>query len=506
MRKLIISILAITVLFLLLPFGFGLHTQFVLNELNGLRIPLKEGELGAIEIAVLDQHRGWFNSSATLQLSYEHPSAATAAPNADTPEAKAAAVTFLVSELQVLHGPVLWRTGHDEKAPLFGQSLIIAPIKYAAENFSDRFIQITGETTGHLISYINFLGNQKVLLDTNEISFNDNKGQINFSGLNMVIDRFVFDNEVAFLLNIPHLNFIIYGKNEESSGIRWVVNHVNVEFDGILDTLNALWFGTWVGELAATVEDFQFEMNGEHYAFSQLGTAALQKRGANPELLEGRGEMVIENVTVEQQILGPIELVFNYENVDKKSVEYIRGAYNRWLYSDSMEPFVVSLSPQEKVEFYDHLFTFVNYLPHYQISEFSMITPQGDVNADISVQITTPATSVEQLEHATYWQQNVSVLFDLETAQPVMQNSLAYALQKFYGWLNPLFPAMHENAPAVNYHDEAMNLLSQAAGLGVIKPVGNDYISAVKYQQGILTINDQTMLDWSKPESKLATP
>jgi len=510
MRKLLVTLIILIAVVLLIPFVFGFHTQYLLNEINGLRIPIKEGQLGVIEIDVNNYHRGWFKSRAIINVSYEQPSPATASPGADTPEADADEVTFLISHISITHGPILWRPGKEEAdrtAPFFGQAWIKAPIKYVAESFSDRFIDITGAETGNAMGFISLLGNQALYLDTNEISFLDAKGQINFSGFHLQAERSTFGKELAAILNIPHLNFVIYGQNEEKSGIRWVMDTVEMEFDGMVDTLDALWFGTWIGELGATVDSFQLDVDGEHFAVTKFGAATLQKAGTNDKLLDGKGEVDIENVTLNQQTIGPIEFLFNFENIDKKAVEYMRGTYNEWLYSDMMEPFITSLSPNQRAEFYNQLLAFVNYLPAYQIEELSIITPQGDLMADFSVNIAAPATEVAQVENVAYWQQNINASFDLNAAKPLTETWLTWAVTKFYGWLTPLIPPMSGNngtepVPAIDYHAEAMNLLSQGMALGIIKPADDEYVSAIHYKQGLLTINDKTFIDWSKAKQQ----
>jgi hypothetical protein len=503
MRKLLATLIILLVVILLLPFGFGLHTQYLLNQLDGLRIPIKEGTLGAIEINVTDHHRGWFKSTATLNLSYEQPSTATLEPHGDTAEAQANALKFISSEVNITHGPILWRPGNtilEDFPPLFGQAWIAAPITYAAENFSS--LEINGLQNTRAFALISLMGEQKVFVDTEELSAVNKQGQLSLSGLDLVIDRFDFGKNLATDFQIPQLNFIIYATNEEASGMHLQMDNMELEFDGAIKKIEELWFGTWLGTAIFTADVIKLDINGDHIAINNLSSASSQESKADSALLDGEGEVDIASVTFNDQSIGPIEMLFGYSNIDKNAVEYMRGVYNEWLYSDNNQTFLASLSPEQHDAFFAKLLEFVNYLPSYQIDELNVITPQGNFISDFAINIEAKAADIKELQATDYWKNNLHVSLDVLVSKLLMQQSMAWSLGQFYSWINPLVSS-GSNATAttpsnaVDYNAEAANLLTQGMAFGIIKQADDEFASNIRYDKGVLTVNEKILLDLS---------
>ena len=504
MRKLLAIFIILIAIILLLPFGFGLHTQYLLTQLDGLRIPLKEGTLGAIEINVVDHHRGWFKSNATLNLSYEQPSTATLEPHGDTAEAQANAIQFISSEVNITHGPILWRPDNTiikDFPPLFGQAWIEAPITKAAENFQNSSLEVKGLQNLRAFGLVSLMGEQKVFIDTEELSVLNQQGRLNLAGLDLTVDRFDFGKNIAAALHVPQLDFIIFAPDAESTGMHLQMDNVEMEFDGAIENINELWFGTSLGAAIFTVDLLKLDVNGDHISVNNLASASLQEPNVNKQLLDGEGEVDIASINFNNQSVGPIEMLFSYSNIDKNAVEYMRSTYNEWLYSDNNQTFLASLSPEQHDAFFAKLLEFVNYLPSYQIDDLNIITPQGNFISDFAINVTGKAADATAVQSTDYWKNNLDVSLDVLVTKALMQQSMAWAVGQFYGWINPLVVSTAATpAPAVDYNAEAANLLNQGLAFGIVKQADDDFASNIRYDKGVLTVNEKVLLDLSNKQ------
>lgn len=502
MRKLLATLTILAAVVLLLPFGFGLHTHYLLNKLDGLRIPLQEGTLGALEVNVEHIERGWFHSRASLTLLYEEPSRATLEPHANTAEAKAKATTLLSTKLKITHGPVIWRSNNDDMKHLpsfLGQAWIEAPIDYAAENFKNSPLEIVGLKNTQAYGWVSLLGQQKIWITTSGFSLRNAQSQLTLADFDLVIERSPLENRLSTDLYIPQLNFVI----EENVanlvvGMKLQMDYLEMEFNGIIKTLDELWFGTWVGSANLTADYLQLNINKQQLSIDNLSSANLQEMSDNG-LLAGEGEVDMAALDFNDEKLGPIEVLYSYANIDKNAVEYMRGAYNEWLYSNNKQTFLDSLSPEQKEAFFKQLFQFVNNLPSYKINEIDVITPKGNFIADFDINITDKAADITALQSHDYWKQNIHAALNVLVAETLMQESLAWGVGKFYSWINPLITQPEENvAEPKNYDREAANLLAQAITFGILQQKDNELTAAINYDKGVLTVNEKTYLDLSK--------
>ncbi|MFI4955357.1 MAG: DUF945 family protein, partial [Gammaproteobacteria bacterium] len=489
--------------------------------LNGMRVPLKGGEFGTIEFAVTDVHRGWWSSSATINLNYiespllvakqENPPSTTEKTPGPATNAKVAnpetPKTLLIAKAHLVHGPILWRSGETKAHPFWGQAWFDAPIDYVIDNLPERFLEVTGLETGELMGYVSLLGEQIYYASTNEISFQDTAGQLNFSGFNLEVVRSSSGEKLAFDLAVPHFNFVLYSAEDSKGGVRWLMDNIDVKFMGTVDHPAAFWYGTWYGDAIGSIGAIQVEADGENYALTRLTTTSTQKAGKNNNLLEGKTQLEIENVELNQQIFGPIEASISYSNIDRPALEDIRKLYGDWFAENSGQPFLVSLTPTQREKFYNDLFTLVNQLPVYSLDNLTIGTSSGRVNGDFSIKVTAPAKEVSDLQTLGYWQQSLDANIDVDASQIIAQNVMAWALQQFYDSMNPLFklpaPESHPGANnPIDYHGEAQSLLKQAQVFGIIKSIDNDYVLGAHYKEGLLTINDRPIFDLSNKSNK----
>jgi uncharacterized protein YdgA (DUF945 family) len=528
MRKWLIGLAAVVIIILLLPLGFGLHADSVVNQLDGKRIPLKNGEFGTVEFTVTDVQRGWWSSTATINLNYiespllvgeqstvaqTNPEAAETTPtstsNEPAVETLPAAKTLLVSKVHIVHGPILWRSNETTPHPFFGQAWFKAPVDYVAENFPKRFLDVTGIETGELVGYIGLLGKQIFYASTNEISFQDAGGQLNFSGFNLEVERASSGKQLALDLAIPHFNFMLYPTDNTvgQDGTRWLMDGIELKFDGNVDDPAAFWYGTWFGDALLSINSVQIEAEGERYALNRLTTQSSQKAGTDTTLLDGKAHLKVENVNVNEQLVGPVELGVSYTNLDRDALTDIRKLHEAAISAHPESSFFSALTPAEQEQFFNDLFKLVNRLPSYNIDTLSIGTPTGTVNGDFSFKVTAPAHQAGDLQTLGYWQQSVDANIDLDVTQVLAQDIITWGLKRFYKSMNPLFkmpsatPEPNAN-DTVNYQSETLVLLEQAQMFGVINKQDNDYVLGASYQEGLLTINGKSIFDFSNKQAE----
>lgn len=516
MRKWLIGLVAgVIVVLLALPFAFGLHAEKLLNQLDGMHIPLKKGEFGTLEFTVTDLHRGWLSSTVTLQLNYlESPLLASSAQN--TSETTLAtktkpSKTLLIAKANILHGPILWRTDVKQSHPFWGQAWLAAPVEYVTDNLPERFVEVTGLKTGDLMGYVSLLGEQTYYASTNEIGFQDDAGQLNFSGFDLELVRSRSGENLVFDLTIPHFNFVLYPDQNKQGGLRWLMDGIEVKFAGTADHPAAFWYGTWYGDMLGSVGTIQLEAEDNNYSLTRLSTNSSQKQGKNAEVLEGKAQLEMENLTINQQVFGPVEASVSYANIDRAALEGMRRLYNNWLADSSSQPFFESLTAEQQQEFLQDVFKLVNQLPIYALDNLTISTSSGRVNGDFSIKVTAPAKEISDLQTLTYWQRSLDAAIDIDASQVIAQEVTAWALQRFYAYMNPLFKLPIPNnqsssesgaANPIDYHAEAQSLLKQAQVFGVIKSIDNDYVLGAHYKEGLLSINGKTIIDLSNRNNK----
>jgi uncharacterized protein YdgA (DUF945 family) len=489
---------------LLLPFAFGFHTQYLLKQLDGLRVPIRGGEWGAVEFSVSDQKRGWWHSSATVNLNYHIPDGAAQTPSKP----------LLSTQTKISHGPFLWRPSESEKRPFWGQAWIEAPVSYVTGSLPARFLQITGTETGKVRGYIGLTGNQTIWVNTNEVGFQDADGQLNFSGLALEIERSANGNELVSVLSAPHFNFVLYPKNTDGP-VQWLINGIQLQFSGRLDHPTALWYGTWFGKAEIAVDTVQLDAGGQHYAVNKFSSTSVHAPGNSSDEMQGETKFKLESLTANQNIMGPLEADITYAHIDRDALEDMRKLYDGWMSADTTLPFIAYLTPAEQDEFYQDLFTFVKRKPTYKLDHFILTTNAGMVSGNFEANITAPAKDAYEVKNIEYWQQHINARLDITASQAVAENVAAWGIARFYAWLNPLLnlpqppspaagttppsaegptqPAM----PAVDYHAEAVNLLNQAQTFGFISSENQKYQTEALYQEGILSINGKNILDLS---------
>ena len=516
MRKWLISTVIVVVILLLLPFAFGLHAQYLLHEMNGLRIPVKGGELGAVELAVSDTKIGWLHSSATIKVNYQTPAhgLVTKGTTAPVPVEAEPLKHLFTAQTQITHGPLLWRSTESDKRPVWGQAWVDAPVEFVTDNFPDRFLQIAGMETGRVRGYVSLLGAQTVYVDTNEISFQDPLGQLSFSGFALELQRSLGGKDVALDLLVPHFNFVLYPNDARKDGARWLMDGIELKFAGVIDHPMAFIYGTWFGEANATIKMMQVNYNGKNYGVNQLTASSMQVPGTDEKLLDGKADVNIENLMIDQRTFGPMEANINYFNIDRSAVEDMRRMYDSWFSTNTNQPFLNSLTPEQRKEFFNDVFTFVNRLPRYDVDNFILVTDAGSVSGDLSLSVVAPAKTVEDVNTVSFWEQSVDAKIDLTASNQLVQNVAGWVVMQFYNWLNPLIttaPAtpnvVTPEGPAVPtsaYQAEALSLINQAQTFGLIKNMDNQYSTAIVYQQGLLSINDKTIIDWSSKNTPVS--
>lgn len=493
---------------LALPFLFGWHAQYVLNEINGLRIPIRGGQLGAIELAVSDIQRHWWHSSATINMNYHAPA------SENNPTSLKPIVTTVA---HISHGPFLWRPNSDEQRPLWGQAWIEAPVNYVTENLPARFVQITGSNTGMIKGYISLLADQKIWAKTNEISFQDEQGQLNFSGFNFEMERSLSGKEMTSAIVVPHFNFLLYPINNQE-GVRWVVDDVQLRFSGDLDHPAALWYGTWFGHAALTFDALQLEAQGIEYSANQFSYQSTHGAGNDSDEMNGETKIKIENFAFDKQTMGPFKADISYTHIDRAALEDIRKLYDDWFSSDSTLSFYAHLRPEQKDQLFNDLLQIVNRKPSYQINDFVLVTESGTLSGDAGVTILAPAKDRNELDSFDYWIKNVDAHLDLTASEALVKQTATWGLSQFYMWLTPFMRVVEPTpvAPAPitpdgpsqpvmttpDYQAEADGMLNQAESIGFIKSEDHKYYMSVRYEHGVLSVSDIPVIDLSGDTKK----
>lgn len=506
-----ITIVSISIL-LLLPFLFGWQAQYVLNEINGLRIPIRGGQLGAIELAVSDIERRWWHSTAIINMNYHAPAS----------ENNIAALKPIVTTVaHISHGPFLWRSNSNEPRPLWGQAWIEAPVNYVTENLPARFVEITGANTGVINGYISLLADQKIWAKTNEISFQDEEGQLNFSGFDFEMKRSRSGEDMAAAIAVPHFNFVLYPINNEN-GVRWVVDDVQLQFSGELDHPTALWYGTWFGETELTLDALQIDAQDMQYMANQFSYHSIHVPGNDQGEMNGETKVKLENFSFNKNIMGPFSADVTYTHIDRAALEDIRKLYDAWFSSDSRELFYNYLTPAQKDELFNDLLQLVKRKPSYQINKFALVTDSGSLLGEAGVAILAPAKDRNELDSFDYWINNVDAHLELTASETLVKQTAAWGLSQFYMWLTPFMrvsePAVI-HSPAVSstpsaegsvkpemttpdYQAESDAMIKQAESFGLVKNEDHKYYLNVRYEQGVLSVSDIPVIDLSRDTKK----
>ncbi len=499
-------------LILALPFLFGWHAKYVLNEINGLRIPIRGGQLGAIELAVSDIERHWWHSSATININYHAPAS----------ENNIAALKPIVTTVaHISHGPFLWRPHSNEPRPLWGLAWIEAPVNYVTENLPARFVEITGANTGTINGYISLLADQKIWAKTNEISFQDEQGQLNFSGFDFEMKRSRSGEDMTAAIAVPHFNFVLYPINNQN-GVRWVVDDAQLQFSGELDHPTALWYGTWFGETKLTLDALQIAAQDMQYIANQFSYHSIHVSGNDQGEMNGETKVKLENFSFNKNIMGPFSADVTYTHIDRAALEDIRKLYDAWFSSDSTELFYNYLSPAQKQELFNDVLQLVQRKPSYQINDFVLVTESGSLSGDAGISILAPANDRNELDSFDYWIKNVDAHLELTASETLVKQTAAWGLSQFYMWLTPF---MRVTEPAVihspsvsstpsaegpvksemttrDYQAESDAMIKQAESFGFVKNEDHKYYINVRYEHGVLSVSDIPVIDLSDDTKK----
>ena len=501
MRKWLIVVLVIVALGILIPFGFGVQINHQLKKLNDLQIPIKGGELGTLEFAVTDQKQGWRHSKAVITVSFRHP-------HTDIGESTTKTVPIITAHTKISHGPLLHQVSADGNEWMIGQALLQANMNYVAENLPARFLEITGIETGMASAFVALLGEQTIFVSTREISFQDVTGQLNFSGIDLEIERSRDGKKIVADMLIPHFNFLLYPPEDQAGGVRWLMDGVSLQFIGTVDHPAALWYGTWFGEVEALINNMQIDMDGNHYSINQFGFANIQKPDTDNSLLQGESEIQFERLLYNQKGYGPFEAILSYEHIDRAAVENIRTLYDDWLYADTQVDFMTYLNAQQRELFNNSLLALVNRLPDYKINNFFLVTDQGNLSGKFAMNVTGKANSAQELEGLSFWQQNLKMNLNIQASQALTQDFSTWMVQQFYNLIKlplPLMPTPSGQpgvAPVVDYQGEAKNLLNQAQIFGIIKSANDEYAMDAQFQQGRLLFNGKPFIDFNQPATQ----
>lgn len=383
MKKIIGLVVILAVLVLGSYYGMGLLTERtfkrnvdIINQSNGLFVDVEH------------YNRGWFSSSALVNLSLRFPSHVV--KNADGQTAVIPAKEYKVKiPFMVFHGPVMFSHRGVKFGLGYADTQVLLPTKYVSE-FNTMYTTASIQPKLNLSLLVNYLDNSFINMDIPAFKLiSKNDGSIfDWSGLNTQ-------------MNLSRGLHKIKG-NVGLDGLQMIKDKVKATFGKMVADYNLHQAngGIYLGEAAFSLPQLVVE-NGNQKMFALEQWDMHTSSDIQQNLFSSSFTTSFKKLMLHDKQYGPGMLEISVKNLDAPTLAQINQL------SNSMQQSSVEARQQTVMGLLPLLPKLLSKGPAIEISKLSLVMPEGVVNGNLLIslpagEVANPFQMIQKLQgHST---------------------------------------------------------------------------------------------------------